>query len=275
MQDVSLAQARDPLDRTNYYFELEIISTGSLGAIAIGVGKSSYPLHNHPGWSIGAVGYHADDGKLFVEHGKGQEFGPSCVSGDRMGCGIIFTAHDEMEGKLAAENKEASKEGTEEDVDDDDSDSVNSVDDDDDLYFPEEDLFDDEALLYREMLGRAGGLLGLGRGRPRLPYGANIAAGGGPPFNVFDRIRHRNAPVVRPQFGGVGGMGRLHQGVQPAVRGSVKDDNSGNKCTVYFTKNGEKVGDTQVCVPRGGFFPLVGLLSKGERVRVDLHPLTG
>ena len=47
------------------------------------------------------------------------------------------------------------------------------------------------------------------------------------------------------------------------------------KCTVYFTKNGEKVGETECVVPRGGFYPVVAMLSPGERLRVDLCPLSG
>ena len=47
------------------------------------------------------------------------------------------------------------------------------------------------------------------------------------------------------------------------------------KCTVYFTKNGELVGETECSLPKGGFYPLVAMLSKGERIRVDLYPLSG
>ena len=41
--------------------------------------------------SPGAVGYHADDGKLFKAKGHGDPFGPSCTEGDVMGCGIVFS----------------------------------------------------------------------------------------------------------------------------------------------------------------------------------------
>ena len=260
-QDVSLAQARYPLDRTNYYFEVEIMDSGELGAIAVGVGKSSYPLHNHPGWSVGAVGYHADDGKLFVEQGRGQEFGPVCGNGDRMGCGIVFHTQDETDEGGAC------LEAVKEDSDENDSGSMFSQDD--DYVSPFEDEFqDDEALFYQELL-QGGGLLGLGRGRAR-PFGGG--GGGGGRFNMGNIARRLPRNMVRPMGGGVAGGGGAG-GV--AQRDSVKNESSGCKCTVYFTKNGEKVGDTEVCIPKGGFFPLVGLLSKGEKVRVDLHPLTG
>ncbi|KAL8603792.1 hypothetical protein ACOMHN_058527 [Nucella lapillus] len=44
---------------------------------------------------------------------------------------------------------------------------------------------------------------------------------------------------------------------------------------VFFTRNGKMVGQRKVAVPRGGFYPTVGMLSSCERVRVDLHPVTG
>ena len=256
-QDVSLAQAKYPLDRTNFYFELEILNTGSLGAIAIGIGKSTYPLHEHPGWSVGAVGYHADDGKLFVEQGMGKEFGPPCSEGDRMGCGIIFPTYG-VEG-VATENIEEEEKLKEESEDSYDSDYE---------VLPEVHDIDEEAI-FRDLLQREGGFR-LGRG------GANIYGGyprhfgggrglfGGPAFGLFgDRHIRLNAQNV----------------ALPPRNGQLNKDslksNCGSKCTVYFTKNGERLGDIEVCIPRGGFFPLIGLLSKGERVHVDLQPLTG
>lgn len=44
---------------------------------------------------------------------------------------------------------------------------------------------------------------------------------------------------------------------------------------VFFTRNGMVVGRREVGVPPGGLFPTVGMLSTGERVKVDLHPLSG
>ncbi|XP_055952548.1 SPRY domain-containing protein 3-like isoform X2 [Argiope bruennichi] len=44
---------------------------------------------------------------------------------------------------------------------------------------------------------------------------------------------------------------------------------------VFFTRNGKTVGQKEVCIPKGGFYPTVGMLSSDERVKVDLHPLTG
>ncbi|XP_005112082.1 SPRY domain-containing protein 3 [Aplysia californica] len=49
----------------------------------------------------------------------------------------------------------------------------------------------------------------------------------------------------------------------------------GTKVTVFFTRNGKLVGHREVRVPKGGFYPTVGMLSCNEKVRVDLRPLTG
>ncbi len=97
-QDVGIAQAKHRMDRTNHYFEMEILSAGSKGALAIGVAKHNYPLHVHPGWNPGAIGYHADDGKVFIERGQGDVFGPPCGEGDTMGCGVRYTV--DCEGSL-------------------------------------------------------------------------------------------------------------------------------------------------------------------------------
>ena len=44
---------------------------------------------------------------------------------------------------------------------------------------------------------------------------------------------------------------------------------------VFFTRNGQIIGKKEARVPRGGYFPTVGMLSSGEKVKVDLHPLSG
>uniref|UniRef100_A0A8B9I8C0 SPRY domain containing 3 n=1 Tax=Anser brachyrhynchus TaxID=132585 RepID=A0A8B9I8C0_9AVES len=38
---------------------------------------------------------------------------------------------------------------------------------------------------------------------------------------------------------------------------------------------GTIIGKKEAAVPRGGYFPTVGMLSSGEKVKVDLHPLSG
>lgn len=44
---------------------------------------------------------------------------------------------------------------------------------------------------------------------------------------------------------------------------------------VFFTRNGKIIGKREAVVPTGGFYPTIGMLSSGEKVKVDLHPLSG
>uniref|UniRef100_A0A8C7YPB9 SPRY domain containing 3 n=1 Tax=Oryzias sinensis TaxID=183150 RepID=A0A8C7YPB9_9TELE len=52
-------------------------------------------------------------------------------------------------------------------------------------------------------------------------------------------------------------------------------DRESRTVTVFFTRNGKLIGRKDMVVPRGGLFPTVGMLSRGEKVKVDLHPLSG
>ena len=49
-------------------------------------------MNRMPGWDQNSCGYHADDGNLYHERGSGTTFGPTCTDGDRMGCGVDFSA---------------------------------------------------------------------------------------------------------------------------------------------------------------------------------------
>eukprot|EP00118_Oscarella_pearsei_P026202 m.309593 g.309593 ORF g.309593 m.309593 type:complete len:448 (+) comp47041_c0_seq1:91-1434(+) len=49
----------------------------------------------------------------------------------------------------------------------------------------------------------------------------------------------------------------------------------GRRVEVYFTRNGKKIGKTEASVPKGGFYPIIGMLSRGEKVRPDLNAITG
>ena len=44
---------------------------------------------------------------------------------------------------------------------------------------------------------------------------------------------------------------------------------------VFFCRNGSMIGSKEIAIPKGGFFPTVGMLSTAEKVRVDLHPFSG
>lgn len=55
----------------------------------------------------------------------------------------------------------------------------------------------------------------------------------------------------------------------------AQQERGGTKVVVFFTRNGQIIGKKEARVPPGGYFPTVGMLSSGEKVKVDLHPLSG
>ncbi|KAL0249398.1 hypothetical protein GEMRC1_004630 [Eukaryota sp. GEM-RC1] len=71
------------------YFEVTVLSigNGSRYCCAIGLVPSNYPLYyKAPGWMNYSIGYHADDGKIFQESGRGTDFGfPHANVGDTIG----------------------------------------------------------------------------------------------------------------------------------------------------------------------------------------------
>lgn len=215
-QDVGIAQANFHLDRTNHYFEMEILSAGKEGWLAIGLAKPTYPLHRHPGWNKGSVGYHADNGQLYNEVGKGVPFGPSCTEGDRMGCGILFPPTDTDEEALSATSETDS------------------------------DVEQEVAGFWREEDREVG-----------LSGSDSDDSGDGREFLKQLRVKYRAFLKSKSQ------------------KSLPKGEEQRKKCTVYFTKNGERVGTVECNVPGGGFYPVVAMLSVGEKVKVNFEPLTG
>ncbi|XP_051781043.1 LOW QUALITY PROTEIN: SPRY domain-containing protein 3 [Erpetoichthys calabaricus] len=55
----------------------------------------------------------------------------------------------------------------------------------------------------------------------------------------------------------------------------MEQEHEGKKVMVFFTRNGKIIGRREAVVPTGGFYPTIGMLSSGEKVKVDLHPLSG
>ena len=150
--------------------------------------------------------------------------------------------------------------------DDDDSDTTDETDtgtDTDDFSLSSDDdlgmLPDVDELLYQQMME-----VQLRRERERDMFGGILGRGAVRRYNMRG--------LGRP------GLGRLAAGRLLAREREDRvcsEDRSGRKCTVYFTKNGEKVGERECDVPKGGFYPVVAMLSKGERIRVNLNPITG
>ncbi|KZP14962.1 SPRY-domain-containing protein [Athelia psychrophila] len=80
-----------------FYYEVEILNSGSLGHISIGLSAGGVKLSRLPGWEKHSWGYHADDGYAFAADKNGRPFGPtygtSGTAGDIIGCGIDFASH--------------------------------------------------------------------------------------------------------------------------------------------------------------------------------------
>ncbi|KAI3357811.1 hypothetical protein L3Q82_016210 [Scortum barcoo] len=106
-EEVGCYVAGHPLSKGNCYFEIvqtksilfphlerkvlhsvTIVDTGVRGTIAVGLVPKFYRLDHQPGWLPYSVAYHADNGKLYNGNPVGQQFGPKCARGDRIGCGI-------------------------------------------------------------------------------------------------------------------------------------------------------------------------------------------
>ncbi|CAG8568280.1 10866_t:CDS:2 [Scutellospora calospora] len=73
-----------------YYFEIKVIDKGERGCIGIGLTKGHIPLDRMPGWEHESIGYHGDDGLLYLQSGRGDKYGPLYTTGDTVGCGINY-----------------------------------------------------------------------------------------------------------------------------------------------------------------------------------------
>ena len=83
-----------PMSSNWNYFEIKILSEGEAGVLGIGLGPSCYNLTRMPGWNIGSIGYHADDGKIYHSPPCGRKFGADCHLHDTMGCGVDYSSQE-------------------------------------------------------------------------------------------------------------------------------------------------------------------------------------
>ncbi|CAH1792306.1 unnamed protein product [Owenia fusiformis] len=79
------------LNKEHSNFELKILEGGASRTISIGLVHSEYQFERHPGWDVGSVAYHADDGRIFRELLTGSGPPIPCQKGDVMGCGYVTT----------------------------------------------------------------------------------------------------------------------------------------------------------------------------------------
>uniref|UniRef100_G3N650 B30.2/SPRY domain-containing protein n=1 Tax=Gasterosteus aculeatus aculeatus TaxID=481459 RepID=G3N650_GASAC len=344
--EVGCFVAARPLSRRNRYFEVTILDTGVRGMIAVGLVPQLYKLDHQPGWLPHSVAFHADDGKLYNGNTVGQQFGPKCCRGDRIGCGVSLDSDD---GQLTVFFTKNGKE-------------VGSVDipASPDALFPavgmhtlgEEVLLDlnaewgmeeDDGQMivdsHEEDWGRlhdikvTGSVMLEVRGQGKSLLSVVLARDWELPDVgekcYLDYPKNRHPGWSRGSIAYHADDGKLFQGsgvgdafgprcfegdimgcgimfprdysldggddaddwdldvmpkpseVQNDLYASNEDeedegeDFEGRKVTVFFTRNGKVVGRREVALPAGGLYPTIGMMSTGEKVRVDLHPLSG
>ncbi|KAG5282573.1 hypothetical protein AALO_G00057490 [Alosa alosa] len=90
-----------------------------------------------------------------------------------------------------------------------------------------------------------------------------------------DELDEWEALEVRPKQGHVQNFVYLNDEDEEEDGDDPEQDQEGRKVMVFFTRNGKIIGRREVVVPMGGFYPTIGMLSSGEKVKVDLHPLSG
>jgi Zinc finger, C3HC4 type (RING finger)/SPRY domain len=88
------------LTRDNHCFSIRIEDKAHDALIGIGIGPQSYPLSDYPGWSKGSVGYHMDDGAIFMEQGTSTYRRGVGETGDVIECGIEFGADRDESNSL-------------------------------------------------------------------------------------------------------------------------------------------------------------------------------
>ena len=84
-----------PMSSEWNYFEIQILNEGALREMGIGVGPVDYTLYALPGWEIGSIGYHADNGGFYYSAlNSGHVFGMKCHCSDTMGCGVDYSSQE-------------------------------------------------------------------------------------------------------------------------------------------------------------------------------------
>lgn len=78
------------------YYEVEIFDPGEKCLISVGAAPPDYPLNMHPGWCKKSVGYHGDDGRLFVQSGVGVPFASNWKQHDVIGLGVRSPPGDHL-----------------------------------------------------------------------------------------------------------------------------------------------------------------------------------
>lgn len=87
---VGVYVAEYPLNPAKCYFEVEIVTIGSKGHMAVGLCSNRCMLDDHVGHFEGSIGIMACDGSIFKNGCVLQRFKDKCKPGDKIGVGIKF-----------------------------------------------------------------------------------------------------------------------------------------------------------------------------------------
>lgn len=381
---IGLFIATYPIEHYDNYFEIQILDVGDLGQIAVGLVPEKYPLNVQPGIDSNSIGYMIENGKIYLNHGRGMrdatQQGPACGMGDKIGIGIrpideharperrgrqvFFTVNGQEVKSLDLSPRFGAlypavgmqSEGEEVSIRLDavwNSDDVTQmlVDCGEEDWLRLEDIRLNGNML--EYTGRGHSIHDVGLAQAKFPldttnhyFEFEIVDQGEKGFVAIGLAR-RNYPTRRHPGWNRGsiayhaddgklfhgsGMG-MHFGPKcsrgdimgcgiyfpldyddeadnpdedPDAEFGIPDEENfedpinnllwdsddedhplmwhplprlhrgkGKKVKVFFKRNGKLIGLREVSVPRGGFFPTIGMTSCNEKVKVDLHPLTG
>jgi len=79
------------LGQQGFYFEIDIIEEGTSRALAIGICRTDCLLQGMPGWYPGSIGYHGDDGNIFLgDSGRVEPTNVLFGKYDVVGCGYAI-----------------------------------------------------------------------------------------------------------------------------------------------------------------------------------------
>ncbi|CAG8544251.1 13042_t:CDS:2 [Acaulospora morrowiae] len=80
-----------PKEAGIFYYEVDVIDSGPMNLIGIGIGRKASYINRQTGWEQSTIGYHGDDGLVFLEIGiGGNPYGPLYCSGDTIGCCLNY-----------------------------------------------------------------------------------------------------------------------------------------------------------------------------------------
>ncbi|XP_026854507.2 SPRY domain-containing protein 3 isoform X2 [Electrophorus electricus] len=314
--EVGCYVAPRPLSKGNCYFEVTIMDTGVRGTIAVGLVPQYYKLDHQPGWLPHSIAYHADDGKLYNGNPVGQQFGPKCNRGDRIGCGIYADAFDAglttvfftknskevgsvvvpvaPDGLFPAIGMHSLGEEVRLDLQAEwgreEEDSVMMVDSHEDEWGRLYDVCVSGADYPKNRHpGWSRGSVAYHADDGKIFHGSGVGDPFGPrcfegdimgcgimfPRDYEDEVDDGETLDEHPKQGRVQNVLYLNDEDEEEEGDDADQEQEGRKVTVFFTRNGKIIGRREVAVPAGGFYPTVGMLSSGEKVKVDLHPLSG